>query len=108
MEEAERFECPACVEERRGDPRPPAAEGFPPSPWHTVGSDLFEWEHPITQIKSKCFIAVDEYTHVPVVVNWRNLQPGENANITAAELHDLFWERWVAVYRRPARLRVLP
>ena len=45
---------------------------------------------------------------VPVVVNWKTLQRNEFANITAAELHDLFWERWVAVYRRPARLRVDP
>ena len=53
MEEAAKFECPACAEERRGDARPPAAAGFPPGPWHTVGNDLFEWEHPINLAKSK-------------------------------------------------------
>ena len=48
-----------------------------------VGSDLCEWKHPDDDRdeKARIFIAVDEYTRVPVAAIWKIQRLTETANM---------------------------
>ena len=98
------YRCPTCDELLLKEPTPPAAFGLPEAPWITVGSDMAEWKHPDRKEKAKLFVAVDEFTRVPVVAVWATLPTSQSRNITSEELFDLFMERWVAYYRKPKTL----
>eukprot|EP00969_Alexandrium_andersonii_P240475 10616773-Alexandrium_andersonii.AAC.1 len=61
---------------------------------------MADWQHPVTHQRSKVFAAVDEYTHLPVTAVWATLIGGQEKNITADELFEIFMERWVAYFAK--------
>ena len=109
MEAAARsLQCSACEEAKPPGAKPVAASHDNREPWRTVGCDLAEWNHPISEMrKVHLWICVDEATKFTVghVGGAEGQQVG---NIDGSRLLELLQERWIAIFGRMHTLRTDP
>ena len=104
---ARSLQCSACEDAKPPGAKPVAASHENREPWKTVGCDLAEWNHPISETrKVHLWICVDEATKFTVGHVWAEGQ--QVGNIDGSRVLELLQERWIAIFGRMHTLRTDP
>ena len=109
VELVRRHKCSACQEKvKLPQSENPSSFDEIPRRFEVVGSDLAEWEHPVTKKKMKFLIMMCEGCRV-VVGRWLfDYEEGQSRNATSPELLHHFQEGWRQYFGKPRKLRVDP
>ena len=107
--EARRFTCPSCQETLKQGARPQATLEMIPPKWKNLQADQFEWLHPVSKVKAKCSLMIDENCRVRIgKVLYHMVGDKKRKNVVWPELKTFFEQHWLPYFGQPQRVRVDP